>query len=94
MSQLPRVRRNLRVVPVEPPPAADDKEVVYEFKKRRGVVRAYVTEFEGRRFANLREFIEVRDERGRPLRTHKGISVPMDDLHELEAALDALRAYA
>jgi hypothetical protein len=70
-------------------------EVLYEFEKPRATVRAYVTDFRGKRFAYIREFVEPRDRPGAPLiATKAGICVEVGDLDELEAAVRALRAAA
>ncbi len=64
-------------------------EVLYEFEKRRATVRAYVTDFRGKRYAHIREFVEP--EPGAELvATRAGVCVELDDLEELQRCVDAL----
>jgi len=68
-------------------------ESLYEFEKTRATVRAYMTDFRGKRYAHIREFVEPRDEPGAALvATKAGICVEIDDLDELQACIDALTA--
>jgi hypothetical protein len=75
---------------------ADPSETpLYEFEKPRATVRAYISTFKGKTYANIREFVEPYGSPGAPLiPTKSGISVELSDLDELEAAIAALRAGA
>ena len=76
-------------------PEQPEPEVLYEFEKPRAVVRAYIATFRGKRYAQIREFVEPREQPGAPLiPTKAGITVEIDDLHELKACVDALIADA
>ncbi|MCA1647727.1 MAG: transcriptional coactivator p15/PC4 family protein [Chloroflexi bacterium] len=72
----------------------DARQVVHEFELgKRGTVRASVGQFRGHRFADLRLWVEI--EPGDDLvPTKKGLSVPLEFLDELEAAIAALKGAA
>lgn len=66
--------------------------IVHEFDLgRRGVVRSSITEFRGRRFADLRLWVEPRDQpRAALIPTRKGISIPVEHMDELLESLQAI----
>ena len=46
---------------------AEQVEVLHSFEKPRATVQAYDTEFRGKRYAHVREFVEPRDRPGDPI---------------------------
>jgi hypothetical protein len=67
-------------------------EILYDFEKPRATVRAYIANFNGKRYAHIREFVEPRDKSAADLiATKAGVCVEVGDLDELEAAVAALR---
>ena len=72
----------------EPIGANDSDGAVWAWPKKGGELRAEFSEFNGKRFLNLRWWIA--DARGyKP--THKGVTIPPEGVGEL---VDALSAYA
>ena len=68
----------------------NDTQVVHEFSKNSTeVVRASITHFKGNDYADIRVFYEAEDGEHRP--TKKGLTVSLDLLGDLEAAVKALK---
>lgn len=69
---------------------APDDKVVHEFENGRQWIRASVSQFRGRVYADIRLWYEP--EPGAALKpTQKGIAILEENLDELEAAVAALR---
>jgi hypothetical protein len=65
-------------------------QVVAEFENGRQWIRASVTQYRGRVYADIRQWYEP--EHGKPLKpTQKGIAILEENLDDLEAAVAALR---
>ncbi len=70
---------------------SDSNDVVYEFESGRDTIRASVSSYRGRLYADLRKWYEPSP--GEPLRpTPKGVNVLVDQLPELKAAIAAIEA--
>ena len=71
----------------------NSRETVHEFAKNSTeVVRASVTQYRGKDYADLRVFFEAEDGEHRP--TKKGITVAIDLVDELEVAVTKLKEAA
>jgi len=66
--------------------------VVFEFEAgRRGTVRASVSHYKGKVYADLRLWVEPRESPGAELiPTSKGLSLPIEFADEMREAADAL----
>jgi hypothetical protein len=70
---------------------SEASDVIYSFSKnRREEIRASLTTFKGFELGDLRVF--VASENGEPIATPKGLSVRVDQLPDLLAAVEALVA--
>jgi Transcriptional Coactivator p15 (PC4) len=69
---------------------ANGDQVVAEFENGRQWIRASVSQFRGRVYADIRQWYEP--EPGQPMKpTQKGIAILEENLDELEGAVAALR---
>lgn len=64
--------------------------ILFEQPQRGDVWRLEVTEYEGRTFGNLRKW--YRDREGTLKPSREGVTIPLERLRELEAALVAYHA--
>ena len=70
-----------------------DTNIVYEFAKNvTEQVRASITTFKGKRYADLRVYFKADD--GKYYPTKKGVNVPLDLLDELDKAVEQLQQAA
>lgn len=77
--------------PAPEQPGPDDP--IYEFRKNaQEVVRASLSFYHGHQLADIRAYYQAEDGTFRP--TKKGLSVGLDLLPELRAAIEALEAAA
>jgi hypothetical protein len=67
-----------------------DSQTVHAFESGRNAIRASLSEFKGKTYVDLRVWYQP--EPGAELKpTQKGVTVPLDSLDDLEAAVQALR---